>query len=115
MGIPIGFFIDEEGKEEAIQILLNQKKKIIDRSSVLAIDKKVQSLRSFLGGLSDLTVRREFEEQLDELQEQTRRHGHAAEQIEEAKQARELKWAAVRQEISERRSKTWKIHLTKNG
>ena len=121
----VGIFAITQLKQEAhyevgiLPLLLERKKQILDRISLLKREEKIDSLRDVIQKVSDDSVRVKLESDLNNLETESRKLQEQSKEVEKSQIQEQLKaeaeLARLRQDIFEKRSKVWRSFLERES
>lgn len=102
-----------------LPILLERKQRVLSRIRLIEGDRKITNIRDALDEVSDPEVKHKLENELNALEEQSRRFQRQSEQVQEASAEERLRTevglAKLRAELFERNSKVWRENLGKES
>jgi hypothetical protein len=102
-----------------LPLLLERKKQILERISLLKRDEKIDGLRDVIKKVSDETVREKLESELTSLETESRKLHEQSKEVEQSQVQEQIKTEAelakLQQELFEKRSKVWRSFLERES
>ncbi len=102
-----------------LPLLLERKKQILEKISLLKRDEKIDSLRDVIKKVDDETIRVKLESELSSLETESRKLREQSKEVEQSQVQEQIKteaeFARLQQELFEKRSMVWRSFLERES